>query len=137
VVARVNEDGSGGKIIEVRMMQVWPVRKSRPSREKLVAETPLVTGQRCIDTLFPVLRGGTAAIPGGLSTNGGMVALYSSCFSGAFGCGKTSLMKAICKYSESDVVIFVGCGERGNEIAEMLRIFHNVRFLMAQLITDD
>lgn len=51
----------------------------------------------------------------------------SACFPGAFGCGKTSLMKAICKYSESDVVIFVGCGERGNEIAEMLRIFQNVR----------
>lgn len=66
VVARIKEECPEGKVIEVRMMQVWPVRRPRPSREKLVADTPLVTGQRCIDTLFPVLRGGTAAIPGKL-----------------------------------------------------------------------
>ncbi|KAM6289166.1 V-type proton ATPase catalytic subunit A-like [Aegotheles albertisi] len=87
------------------MLQVWPVRQPRPVAQKLPAERPLLTGQRVLDALFPCVQGGTTAIPG------------------AFGCGKTVISQALSKYSNSDVIIYVGCGERGNEMAEVLRDF--------------
>jgi V/A-type H+-transporting ATPase subunit A len=83
----------------------WPVRQPRPCRKKLTRVEPLVTGQRCIDFLFPLARGGTAIFPGG------------------FGTGKTVLEQSIARFAEVDVVIYVGCGERGNEMAEMLDEF--------------
>ncbi|KAF3706472.1 V-type proton ATPase catalytic subunit A [Channa argus] len=90
---------------KLNMMQVWPVRQIRPVEEKLAANHPLLTGQRVLDALFPCVQGGTTAIPG------------------AFGCGKTVISQALSKYSNSDVIIYVGCGERGNEMSEVLRDF--------------
>ena len=87
------------------MMHSWPVRAPRPVAEKLVADTPLLTGQRILDSLFPCIQGGTTAIPG------------------AFGCGKTVISQALSKYSNSDIIMYVGCGERGNEMAEVLEEF--------------
>lgn len=87
------------------MKQNWPVRSPRPVAQKLLAETPLLTGQRVLDALFPSVLGGTCAIPG------------------AFGCGKTVISQALSKYSNSDGIIYVGCGERGNEMAEVLMEF--------------
>ncbi|KAH7515330.1 hypothetical protein FEM48_Zijuj10G0023300 [Ziziphus jujuba var. spinosa] len=87
------------------MLQSWPVRTSRPVASKLAADTPLLTGQRVLDALFPSVLGGTCAIPG------------------AFGCGKTVISQALSKYSNSDTVVYVGCGERGNEMAEVLMDF--------------
>jgi len=83
----------------------WPVRNPRPVREKQLADYPLLTGQRVLDSFFPSVRGGTCAIPG------------------AFGCGKTVISQALSKYSNSDGIIYVGCGERGNEMAEVLMDF--------------
>ncbi|HEY5674460.1 MAG TPA: V-type ATP synthase subunit A [Malonomonas sp.] len=85
--------------------QSWPVRRPRVSGGKRPAETPLITGQRCIDFLFPMLKGGVAIIPGG------------------FGTGKTVLEQSIAKFADTDVVVYVGCGERGNEMAGLLREF--------------
>ncbi|XP_010777520.1 V-type proton ATPase catalytic subunit A-like, partial [Notothenia coriiceps] len=87
------------------MIQVWPVRQVRPVTEKLPANHPLLTGQRVLDALFPCVQGGTTAIPG------------------AFGCGKTVISQSLSKYSNSDVIVYVGCGERGNEMSEVLRDF--------------
>jgi len=87
------------------MLQAWPVRAPRPVASKLLASTPLLTGQRVLDGLFPSVLGGTCAIPG------------------AFGCGKTVISQALSKYSNSDGIIYVGCGERGNEMAEVLDEF--------------
>ncbi|XP_063959867.1 V-type proton ATPase catalytic subunit A [Lytechinus pictus] len=87
------------------MLQVWPVRNIRPVSEKLPANYPLLTGQRVLDALFPCVQGGTTAIPG------------------AFGCGKTVISQSLSKYSNSDVIVYVGCGERGNEMSEVLRDF--------------
>ena len=87
------------------MLQLWPVRAPRPTRAKLLANEPLLTGQRVLDGLFPAVRGGTCAIPG------------------AFGCGKTVISQALSKFSNSDGIIYVGCGERGNEMAEVLAEF--------------
>merc|ERR1719291_1326032 len=84
---------------------MWPVRKPRPVTEKLAGNVALRTGQRIIDGLFPSVLGGTCAVPG------------------AFGCGKTVISQALSKYSNSDVVVYVGCGERGNEMAEVLTDF--------------
>ncbi len=87
------------------MLQAWPVRAPRPVASKLLASTPLLTGQRVLDGLFPSVLGGTCAIPG------------------AFGCGKTVISQALSKFSNSDGIIYVGCGERGNEMAEVLMDF--------------
>eukprot|EP00474_Spongospora_subterranea_P001400 CRZ01858.1 hypothetical protein [Spongospora subterranea] len=87
------------------MSHYWPVREPRPVKEKLVAEIPLVTGQRVLDSLFPSVLGGTCAIPG------------------AFGCGKTVISQALSKYSNCTAIVYVGCGERGNEMAEVLQDF--------------
>ncbi len=86
----------------VRLTSVWPVRQPRPYAERRESDAPLVTGQRVIDLLFPVTRGGTTAVPGG------------------FGTGKTMLLQQITKWCEADVIVYVGCGERGNELADML-----------------
>ncbi|KRF81299.1 V-type proton ATPase catalytic subunit A [Drosophila virilis] len=93
------------KVTQHTMLQVWPVRKCRPVAEKLPGNNPLLTGQRVLDAFFPCVQGGTTAIPG------------------AFGCGKTVISQALSKYSNSDVIIYVGCGERGNEMSEVLRDF--------------
>merc|ERR1719175_469748 len=87
------------------MLQIWPVRQPRPCSEKLPANHPLLTGQRVLDALFPCVQGGTTAIPG------------------AFGCGKTVISQSLSKFSNSDVIVYVGCGERGNEMAEVLKDF--------------
>jgi V-type H+-transporting ATPase subunit A len=87
------------------MLQKWPVRTPRPVAEKLMANHPLLTGQRVLDVMFPSVLGGTCAIPG------------------AFGCGKTVISQALSKYSNSDAIVYVGCGERGNEMAEVLAEF--------------
>lgn len=87
------------------MIQKWPVRQPRPVADKLRANSPLLTGQRVLDALFPTVQGGTCAIPG------------------AFGCGKTVISQALSKFSNSDCIVYVGCGERGNEMAEVLKDF--------------
>ncbi len=89
----------------LRMMQKWSVRTSRPYTEKLLPDIPLVTGQRVLDTLFPLAKGGTAAIPGG------------------FGTGKTVTSQQLSKWSDAHIVVYVGCGERGNEMTEVLTSF--------------
>jgi len=89
----------------VAMAHRWPVRRRRPAARRLDPTSPLITGQRVIDTLFPVSRGGSATIPGG------------------FGTGKTVLEQTLAKHADADVVVFVGCGERGNELAEVLEQF--------------
>merc|ERR1719167_430016 len=94
-----------GQKTEYTLVQVWPVRQPRPVTEKLPANHPLLTGQRVLDGLFPCVQGGTTAIPG------------------AFGCGKTVISQSLSKYSNSDVIIYVGCGERGNEMSEVLQDF--------------
>ncbi len=87
----------------------WPVRKARPPRRKLPPVTPLVTGQRCLDFLFPMLKGGVSIVPGG------------------FGTGKTVLEQTIAKFADVDVVVYVGCGERGNEMAGLLDEFNELQ----------
>ncbi|XP_071883958.1 V-type proton ATPase catalytic subunit A-like [Anas platyrhynchos] len=94
-----------GSVEKLTMLQVWPVRQTRPVAEKLTANHPLLTGQRVLDALFPCVQGGTTAIPG------------------AFGCGKTVISQSLSKYSNSDIIVYVGCGERGNEMSEVLRDF--------------
>lgn len=98
-----------GKKYEYSMMHTWPVRVPRPTAGKLSANAPLLTGQRVLDALFPAVQGGTTAIPG------------------AFGCGKTVISQALSKFSNTDCIIYVGCGERGNEMAEVLMDFPEVR----------
>merc|ERR1712232_1356171 len=99
------EEEEGGKTTPVQLFQKWPVRQARPVAEKMQGNVALLTCERVIDALFPVTLGGTAAVPG------------------AFGCGKTVISQALSKYSNSDVVVYVGCGERGNEMAEVLTDF--------------
>ncbi|CAO3648834.1 unnamed protein product [Cunninghamella echinulata] len=94
-----------GESTKYTMKQLWAVRSPRPVAEKLTANHPLLTGQRVLDSLFPCVQGGTTAIPG------------------AFGCGKTVISQSLSKYSNSDIIIYVGCGERGNEMAEVLMDF--------------
>ena len=90
---------------EVSMLQKWPVRKGRPYAEKLAPKTPLVTGQRVIDTLFPIAKGGVAAVPG------------------PFGSGKTVVQHQLAKWADADIIVYVGCGERGNEMTDVLNEF--------------
>ena len=94
-----------GRERKLSMQHDWPVRHPRPAAARLPADAPMVTGQRIIDTLFPVARGGRAALPGG------------------FGTGKTVLQESLAKWCDADVIIYVGCGERGNEMAEVLDEF--------------
>jgi vacuolar-type H+-ATPase catalytic subunit A/Vma1 len=97
-----------GKKTEYSMYHTWPVRVPRPSTEKLSSDQPLIVGQRVLDALFPSVQGGTVCIPG------------------AFGCGKTVISQSLSKFSNSDIIIYVGCGERGNEMAEVLMEFPEV-----------
>lgn len=90
---------------EICMLQKWPVRKGRPYAEKLAPKTPLVTGQRAIDTLFPIAKGGVAAVPG------------------PFGSGKTVVQHQLAKWADADIIVYVGCGERGNEMTDVLNEF--------------
>ena len=98
----IGELDSGHRIT---MLQRWPVRGARPYEDKLLPDIPLVTGQRVLDTLFPLAKGGTAAIPGG------------------FGTGKTVTSQQLSKWSDAQIVVYVGCGERGNEMTEVLTTF--------------
>ena len=93
------------KTHEIGLNNDWPVRRPRPVRERLPGNKPLITGQRILDTLFPIARGSRAAIPGG------------------FGTGKTVLQETLAKHAHADVIVYVGCGERGNEMAEVLNEF--------------
>ena len=102
VIAKVKTDD---KEYEITMIQKWPVRIQRPYKERLTANIPLITGQRIIDTMFPMAKGGTAMIPGG------------------FGTGKTMLQHQIAKWSDADIIVYIGCGERGNEMTEVLEDF--------------
>ena len=95
--------------IKLNMLQKWPVRQARPVKEKYDPSLPLITGQRVVDTFFPVAKGGTAAIPGG------------------FGTGKTVMLHQLAKWSDAQVVIYVGCGERGNEMTDVLREFPKLK----------
>ncbi|MBN1646983.1 MAG: V-type ATP synthase subunit A [Spirochaetales bacterium] len=90
---------------ELTMMQRWPIRKPRPAAERRPLDVPLITGQRVIDTLFPLAKGGTVAIPGG------------------FGTGKTMTQHAIAKWCDADIIVYIGCGERGNEMTDVLTEF--------------
>jgi len=93
---------------EVKLYQVWPVRVPRPYKEKLSPSEPLITGKRVIDLVFPIAKGGKAAIPGG------------------FGTGKTVMLQSLTKWSHADIAIFVGCGERGNEMSDALKSFREL-----------
>ncbi|MFW5960119.1 MAG: V-type ATP synthase subunit A [Chitinivibrionales bacterium] len=94
-----------GTVRSFTMSRKWPIRTPRPVKERLAFETPLITGQRVIDTMFPVARGGTVAIPGG------------------FGTGKTMTQQAVAKWCDADIIVYIGCGERGNEMTDVLREF--------------
>lgn len=98
-----------GDIRPISMMQKWPVRKARPYKEKLVPEMPLITGQRVIDTMFPIAKGGVAAVPG------------------PFGSGKTVVQHQLAKWADADIVVYIGCGERGNEMTDVLREFPELK----------
>ena len=100
------EDGS---LRELTLMQKWPVRKGRPYKEKLVPEMPLITGQRVIDTLFPIAKGGVAAVPG------------------PFGSGKTVVQHQLAKWADAEIVVYIGCGERGNEMTDVLMEFPELK----------
>lgn len=97
-------DGTEKKLT---MTQKWPIRVPRPSAKRYPATRPLITGQRILDTMFPLAKGGTAAIPGG------------------FGTGKTMTQHQIAKWSDADVIIYIGCGERGNEMTQVLEEFQS------------
>ncbi len=99
----VIQTGKGKK--PVSMLRKWPVRRGRPYREKLTPDKPMVTGQRVIDTLFPVARGGVAAVPG------------------PFGSGKTVVQHQLAKWADADIIVYIGCGERGNEMTDVLHEF--------------
>lgn len=98
-------EGKDGQVFQGSLMQKWPVRKGRPFARKLIPVEPMITGQRVIDTFFPVTKGGAAAVPG------------------PFGAGKTVVQHQIAKFANVDIVVYVGCGERGNEMTDVLNEF--------------
>lgn len=98
-----------GSMKKLTLMQKWPVRKGRPYKEKLVPDMPLVTGQRVIDTMFPIAKGGVAAVPG------------------PFGSGKTVVQHQLAKWADADIVVYIGCGERGNEMTDVLMEFPELK----------
>ena len=101
-IAKLEKDG---KEVELPMLQRWPVRRGRPYAEKIAPREPMITGQRVIDTLFPVAKGGVAAVPG------------------PFGSGKTVVQHQLAKWADADIIVYVGCGERGNEMTDVLMEF--------------
>ena len=103
VVAQVTSDD--GTVHDLKLMQKWPVRRGRPYQKKLNPDVPLMSGQRVIDTLFPIAKGGVAAIPG------------------PFGSGKTVVQHQLAKWADADIVVYIGCGERGNEMTDVLNEF--------------
>lgn len=103
--AKVGEDVYAIDESVFQLSHHWPIRHERPVAERISAKVPLVTGQRVIDTLFPIVKGGSAAIPGG------------------FGAGKTMLQHQLAKYCDADIIVYIGCGERGNEMAQVLQEF--------------
>ena len=102
IIAKVKSDD---EIIDITMKQKWPIKKARPYTQRQPISRPLVTGQRVIDTMFPLAKGGAAAVPGG------------------FGTGKTMTQHQIAKWSDADIIIYIGCGERGNEMTQVLEDF--------------
>jgi V/A-type H+-transporting ATPase subunit A len=94
-----------GRLTKLKMYQEWPVRVPRPVKERRILTKPLVTGQRVLDIFFPIAKGGTAAIPGG------------------FGTGKTMTQHQLAKWSDADIIVYIGCGERGNEMTDVLEVF--------------
>jgi V/A-type H+-transporting ATPase subunit A len=97
-----------GKVEQITLMQKWPVRVPRPYKSKLPPTMPMITGQRSIDSLFPIAKGGTACVPG------------------PFGSGKTVVQHQLAKWSDVDLVVYIGCGERGNEMTDVLNEFPNI-----------
>ncbi len=100
---------NSGETKEVTMMQKWPVRKGRPYKNKIAPEEPMITGQRVIDTFFPVAKGGTACVPG------------------PFGSGKTVVQHQLAKWADAELIVYVGCGERGNEMTDVLMEFPELK----------
>ena len=96
---------NSGGVVGIPLIEKWAIRKARPVKERLAPNVPLITGQRVIDTLFPIAKGGAAAIPGG------------------FGTGKTMLQHQLAKWSDADIIVYIGCGERGNEMTQVLEEF--------------
>ena len=96
-------------LVKLQLMHTWPVRKARPVKSRLSSVVPLVTGQRIMDFLFPIAKGGTAAIPGG------------------FGTGKTVMQQQLAKWADAEIIVYVGCGERGNEMTEVLETFPELK----------
>ena len=94
-----------GRVEELSLMQKWPIRTPRPCKRRLPIDRPLVTGQRIVDTILPIAKGGTAAIPGG------------------FGTGKTMTQHQLAKWCDADIIVYIGCGERGNEMTQVLEEF--------------
>ncbi len=107
VIGEITDEA--GEKHEITLMQKWPVRKGRPFRQKLSPVMPLVTGQRVIDTLFPIAKGGVAAVPG------------------PFGSGKTVVQHQLAKWADADIVVYIGCGERGNEMTDVLNEFPELK----------
>ena len=103
IICRIKQ--ADGQTKDIAMLQKWPVRRGRPYQEKIAPDAPLITGQRVIDTFFPVAKGGTATVPG------------------PFGSGKTVIQHQLAKWAEADIVVYIGCGERGNEMTDVLLEF--------------
>ena len=103
IIAKIEK--SNGEVVELTMVQSWPVRVKRPYKKKVTPNMPMITGQRVIDTLFPIAIGGIAAVPG------------------PFGSGKTVVQHQLAKWSDADIIVYVGCGERGNEMTDVLNEF--------------
>lgn len=108
-IAKIEIQDEEKMVLELNMVQKWPVRKQRPYKNRIAISKPLITGQRVIDTLFPIAKGGTAMIPGG------------------FGTGKTVTQHQLAKWSDADIIVYIGCGERGNEMTEVLEDFPNLK----------
>ncbi|HPR39617.1 MAG TPA: V-type ATP synthase subunit A, partial [Oscillospiraceae bacterium] len=106
-IAKVKK--ADGTEVEITMLRKWPVRIQRPFKQKLSPKAPMITGQRVIDTLFPIAQGGTAAVPG------------------PFGSGKTVVQHQLAKWADVDIVVYIGCGERGNEMTDVLREFPELK----------
>ena len=107
IIAKVKTQDE--RVIELNMLQKWPVRKARPYKKRILTKEPLITGQRVIDCIFPMAKGGTAMIPGG------------------FGTGKTVTQHQLAKWSDADIIVYIGCGERGNEMTEVLEDFPKLK----------